>query len=157
MHMTKESLIKGVKAISGFIFLLLVVFSCNAQKKYMENNQVTYKIIFGDGFNNDTIKLSINNMVVFQKDNLLSDKSDGVTNCWVNISQEKKHFFVSTSQDKDLKQIGSIFDEIKLRLNYKGKTNNFQVNKKDGMYIVVSDDGKGNLTFSQNKDKPIFD
>lgn len=157
MHMTKENLIKGVKAISGFIFLLLVVFSCNAQKKYMENNQVSYKIIFGDGFNNDPIKLSINGIVVFQKDNLLSDKSDGVTNCWVHISQEKEHFFVSTSQDKDLKQIGLISDEIKLSLCYKEKTNEFQINKKDGMYIVISDDGKGNLTFSQSKDKPIFD
>jgi hypothetical protein len=155
--MTKESLIKEVNVISGFVFLLLVVFSCNAQKKYMENNQVTYKIIFGDGFNNDTIKLSINGMIVFQKDNFLSDKSDGVTNCWVNISEEKEHFFVSTSQDKNLKQIGLIFDEIKLNLSYKGKTTDFQVNKKDGMYIVVSDDRKGNLTFSQSKDRPVFD
>lgn len=155
--MTMESLIKGVRAINGFIFLLFILFSCNVQKKHMDSNQSSYRIIFGDGFNNDIIKLFVNDVIVFQNEKLFSDKSDGVTNSWLNISQNSKYFFVSSSQNKEFKQIGLISDVVNVSIVHKGKTTNFKINNETGKYIIISDDGQGNLILSQSKDKPIFD
>lgn len=155
--MTKENSIKIVKAINSFMFLLLVIFSCNAQKRPVESTQVSYRIIFGDRFDNDTIKLYVNDFVVFENENLFSDRSDGLTNSWLNISQDSKCFFVSSSQKKELKRMGLASNVIKIGIVYKEKTMEFQVSAEKGKYIVFSDDGKGNLTFRQSNDKPIFD
>ncbi len=155
--MTKENSIKDVKTISGLIFLLLIYFSCNLQNKYINNNQVLYKIIFGDGFNNDKITLSVNDFVVFQNENLSSGKSDGVTNIWLSISQNAKCIFVDSSKDNDLRKVGLISDGLSLSILYKGKKVEFRLNSDEGRYLVFSDDGNGNLIFIQRKEKPVFE
>ncbi|MGJ1421038.1 hypothetical protein ACR79T_15565 [Sphingobacterium spiritivorum] len=123
----------------------------------MNDGQVIYNIIFGDGFNNDIVNLSINDVNIFKDVYLISDKSDGLTNKWVNISQNNKHIYISSSEDKELKCIDLVSGKIKLKLEYKAKVKEFDAKKENGMYIVISDDGIGNLIFNQVIDKPIFD
>jgi hypothetical protein len=110
----------------------------------MNNTKIIYSIVFGDRFNNDAVSLSINGIDVLKNTYLISDKSDGVTTTWVHISQDKEHFYVSTSESKELKRIESELDKI-------------VIEKDKGKYIVISDNGKGNLIFTQSKSKPIFD
>ncbi len=62
-----------------------------------------------------------------------------------------------TSENKELKRIDLVSDKIKLKVDYKGKAKEFDAKKENGMYIVISDDGIGNLIFNQSIDKPIFD
>lgn len=155
--MIKGNLIRDVRVISVFFVLLLNVFSCKAQKTFMNDSQVIYNIIFGDGFNNDMVNLSIDDVNIFEDVYLISDKSDGVTTKWVHISQDNKYIYVSSSENNELKRIGLVSDKIKLKVDYKGKAKEFDVKKENGIYIVISDDGIGNLIFNQSVDKPIFD
>ncbi len=153
--MTKENLIKVGKAISVSI-LSLIVYSCMAHKTPI-NKEVIYSVVFGDRFNNDKMDLSINGIGIFENVYLISDKSDGVTTKWVRVYQNNKYFHISSSEYKGLKKVNLPPNKIQLEISYNGRIEEFELKRENGMYIVISDDGYGNLILNQSVHKPVFD
>lgn len=146
--------------IKKIILLLILTTSCKSQNATLNNNngdKVIWSIIFGDRFKESYADLLLNEQEIIKNVYLNSDESDGVTNVWVKILQEKGNYYISTSQDKTFKAIDLKIDEIALNVIYKGIEEKFKFKKENGKFLIISDDGEGKIIIWQSKKQPIFD
>lgn len=136
-----------------FIFLIL---SCKAQNQTM--NEILYASVrFEDHFNDDTLDLYLNEQLVLTSALLNSDKSDGLTNIIVDIyKQEDGHFIVIWGSTQKIK-FAVPNDHLNIFIILNGIRSSYSVELNKGKYIGFSNDGKGNLMFTQKAKRPIYD
>lgn len=144
--------------IKKLILILVLAASCKSQNIPLKNSsdKVVWSILFADGFKDDHVDLFLNGQEVIKNGYLISDESDGVTTMWLRIIKEKDGFYISNFQEKTLKPMNLKIDEIELNFIYKGVNEKNKFKKNDGKFLIIRDDGKGELLISQSKKQPIF-
>ncbi|KFF02753.1 hypothetical protein [Flavobacterium hydatis] len=144
--------------IKKLILILVLVASCKSQNVPLKNSKDkdVWSILFADGFKEDHVDLFLNGQEVIKNGYLYSDESDGVTTLWIRIIKEKGGFYISNFQEKTLKPMNLKIDEIELNLIYKGVNKKNKFKKNDGKFLIIRDNGKGELIISQSKKQLLF-
>jgi hypothetical protein len=137
-----------------FIVLTLVLGACligHAQNK----DSILLSIDFQDFFINDTVDLRINNVSIFEKKVLTSDKSTGFTDLVITINFLKKkvanvHYLNSNINIK-------LKTKITLDIYLNGNKNHFEIDENCGKYIGLSKRDSNQFYLVQRSKPFIYD
>jgi len=138
------------RTIQIFLALLLAV-SCSSSRVTKDKD---FYIVFGSCFKEDTISLSVNNVIAVDKSILNSDFSTGTV---LNVSVEYRSGQLITRMDKGQKTaVLQIDNEIQLSIIKNGQEYNSALNLSKGRYILI-EGCESTVKTKQFKKKMIFE
>lgn len=138
------------KGIEIFLVLLLVV-SCSSSRATKEKD---FYIVLGSCFKEETVSLSVNNVIAFDKLSLNSDFSTGTV---LNVSVEYHSGQLVTRIDKDQKMVAlQVDNEIRLFINRNGQEHNSNLDLSKGKYILI-EGCESTIRAKQFKKKMVFE
>ena len=117
--------------------ILILIIVTNSLFAFAENNRDDLYIVFGSGYINDTISLSINDISVMEKIVLKSDSIGDV--CYNGGVIMRDGVLNTISQDLNEKEILFQYsDKLKIIMTVNGRPYELVANLKKGKYIVIS-------------------
>jgi hypothetical protein len=140
-----------------FTFLLLNAYSFNMSKKNINLEKILlFEIDFQDFFENDRASLRLNNCIIFENVQLVSDKSEGLTDIilkgyWceknkIEIIFKKKSVICNFSEHK-----------IDLLILFNNKEKPYLIDLRKGKYLGFSKKNSDELVFNQSLKPFVYD
>lgn len=97
---------------------------------------ISYSIVLGDCFHNDTVSLSINKILAFDNVILNSNFSTGLTQTWVSYKLGSNGLVIKTN-DIETKKVFEFSKSLKLLVIKNGKLYPFELNLSNGKNILI--------------------